>query len=273
MGLRALIVALAFGLVATPCGAGAQQGKVYRIGFLSGTVRPSDAELERSPLRKALAELGYVVGQNTVFEYRYAGGKIERLPELAAELVREKVDVIVTVGGPSAEAAKQATSSIAVLWNSADRAMTFRYEQIEAAARTLRITVQALGVREPNDFESAFAAMNRERPHALFLVTDTLTTLNRRRVIEYAAAHRIPAMYEAAASVAEGGLMSYGPSLEDMFPRAAYFVDKILKGAKPADLPVEQPTRYYLMLNLKTAKALGLAFPQSLLLRSDQVIE
>ncbi len=325
--LRALIVALAFGLLWAPCGAGAQPGKVYRIGFLSGTVRPSDADLERSPLRKALADLGYVVGQNTVFEYRYAGGKIERLPELAAELVRAKVDVIVTAGGPSAEAAKQATagipvvitfagdpvrlglvtslarpggnvtgvsdlavelsakrlellkeaapraSRVAVLWNSADRAMTFRYQDIEAASRTLRVTVQPLGVREPNDFEAAFAAMNRERPDALFLVTDTLTTLNRKRVIDYAAAHRIPAMYESIPSVTEGGLMSYGPSFADLFPRAAYFVDKILKGTKPGELPVEQPTRYYLVLNLRTAKALGLTFPPSLLLRADQVIE
>jgi putative ABC transport system substrate-binding protein len=135
------------------------------------------------------------------------------------------------------------------------------------------VTVQALGVREPDDFDSAFAAMVRARPDALLLVADALTNLNRRRVLEFAAAHRIPAIYELDFLVRDGGLMSYGLKLEDTFRRAAFYVDRILKGAKPGDIPVEQPTRYYLFINLKTAKTLGLTIPPSVLLRADQVIE
>ena len=135
------------------------------------------------------------------------------------------------------------------------------------------MTVQPLGVREPEDFDTAFAAMTRNHPDALFLVTDALTILNRKRIIEFAAARRIPAMYEFDFLVRDGGLMSYGPDLDDILRRAAVYVDKILKGAKPGDLPVEQPTRYYLLVNLKTAKTLGLTIPQSLLLRADEVIQ
>ena len=323
-----LILALASSIALAPQAGSAQQaGKVFRIGFLGGGPRPSEAELQRSVLRKALGDLGYVAGQNTVFESRYAEGIIDRLPDLAAELVQAKVDVIVTVGGPAAEAAKLATSTIpiviagagdpvgtgliaslarpggnitgvtdpatdlaakrlqllkeavpkaarvALLWNSADRAMTLRYQQIESAARTLGVTIKALAVRGPNDYDVAFAAMGRERPDAIYVVTDVVANLNRKRVIEYAAAHRIPAMYEFSYYVNDGGLMSYGPSFADMFPRAAYYVDRILKGAKPSDLPVEQPTRYYLVINLKTVKALGLTLPQSLLIRTDEVIQ
>jgi putative ABC transport system substrate-binding protein len=133
--------------------------------------------------------------------------------------------------------------------------------------------VQALGVREPNDFDTAFAAMTKTRPDALFLVTDALTLLNRRRVIDFALQHRIPAMYEFDFLVRDGGLMSYGASQEDNYRGAAKYVDRILKGAAPSALPVERPSRYYLAINLKTAKALGLTMPQSLLLRADQIVE
>jgi putative ABC transport system substrate-binding protein len=135
------------------------------------------------------------------------------------------------------------------------------------------VTVQALGVREPEDFDGAFAAMVRTRPDALLLVADALTNLNRRRVLEFAAAHRIPAIYELDFLVRDGGLMSYGLKLDDTFRRAAFYVDRILKGAKPRDIPVERPTRYYLFVNLKTAKTLGLTIPPSVLLRADHVIE
>lgn len=164
-------------------------------------------------------------------------------------------------------------SRIAVLWNQDDVGMTLRYRKIDAAAHSLGVNVQALGVREPDDFEGAFSAMKRARPDALFLVTDALTSLNRKRVIEFAAAQRIPAMYEFSSYVLDGGLMSYGSNPEESFRRAAYFVDRILKGAKPGDLPMEQPTRYYLHINLATAKALGLTIPQSVVLRADKVIE
>jgi putative tryptophan/tyrosine transport system substrate-binding protein len=301
-------------------------GKVYRVGFLAGGGSPPDGALP-APLRQALRDLGYVEGKNIAYTGRWADAKIERLPELAAELVTLKVDAILTLGGPATEAAKKATATIpivivaagdavatgmiaslarpggnvtglsddastlsakrmeilkeavpkakriAILWNADDHAMTLRYRAIENAARVLHVTVHPLGVREPNDFATAFDAMTRERPDALFLVADALTVLNRKRVIDFAEMHRIPAMYEFGSFVQGGGLMSYGPSLDDNFRIAARFVDQIFKGAKPGGLPVEQPTRYYLAINLKTAKALGLTIPQSLLFRADEVIE
>jgi len=162
---------------------------------------------------------------------------------------------------------------IAVLWNADDRGMTMRFENVEKAAQLLRVTVHPLGVREPNDFDAAFAAMTQRRPDALFLVTDALTLLNRKRVIEFAALHRIPTMYEVNFLVQDGGLMSYGASFDDNYRRAAGYVDRIFKGAVPSTLPVERPSRYYLAINLKTARILGLAIQPSLLQRADQVIE
>ncbi len=300
--------------------------KVWRIGFLSGGARPPDGA-PPAALRQALQQLGYVVDKNVTYTGRWAEAKLERLPAFAAELARLEVDLLLTMGGPSAEAAKGATSTIpivvvapgdalgiglvtslarpggnitgitdpatelsakrlgilkeavpsaariAVLWNANDHAMTLRYGEIEKAARVLRVTVQALGVREPDDIDEALSAMTRERPDAFFLVSDTLTNLNRKRILEFATTHRMPAMYESGVLVRDGGLMAYGPTFDDMFSRAAIYVDRILKGAKPGDLPVEQPTRYYLVVNLKTAKGLGLAIPQSLLLRADEVIQ
>jgi putative ABC transport system substrate-binding protein len=328
MRLRSAGLPLLFilGLLAAPLAAEAQQaGKVWRIGFLSGSARPSDGAPPIA-LRQALAELGYVDGRTVTYAGRWAEAKSDQLPALAAELVGLKVDLIVTIGGPASEAAKDATSTIpivtagagdvvgtglvaslarpggnvtgitdqatelsakrlqllkeavpkasriAVLWNAADRAMTLRYRETERAARVLHVTVQPLGVREPDDFEAAFSAMTRERPDALFLVTDSLTILNRKRVLDFAAQHRIPAMYEFSFLVRDGGLMSYGPNLDDNFRRAAVYVDRILKGAKPGELPVEQPTRYYLVVNMKTAAGLGLTIPRSILVRADEVI-
>jgi putative ABC transport system substrate-binding protein len=161
---------------------------------------------------------------------------------------------------------------IAVLWNTNDQGMTLRYREIEKAARILHVEVQALGVREPDDFAVAFSTMTRRRPDAMFLVADALTTMNRKQFVEFAATHRIPAMYEYGFIVRDGGLMSYGPSFEDGFRQAAVYIDRIFKGAKPADLPAEQPTRYYLAVNLKTAATLGLTIPASLLLRTDDVV-
>ncbi len=322
-----LIATLALAILAAPPVTESQQAqKVYRLGYLGSGGRPPDGA-PPAALRKALQELGYVDGKNIAYAGRWAEGKLERLSELAAELVALKVDVIVTLGGPPPVAAKQATSTIpivtvsagdtlataliaslarpggnvtgmsdeagqlsakrmellkeavpkarriAVLWNADDRAMTLRYQEIEKAARVLQVAVQPLGVREPNDFDTAFSAMTRERPDALFLVADALTLLNRKRVLEFAATQRVPAMYEFGFIVRDGGLMSYGPSIEDMFRRAAVYVDKIFKGAKAGDLPAEQPTRYYLAINLKTAGTLGLTLPQSVLLRADDVVQ
>jgi putative ABC transport system substrate-binding protein len=326
---RAVIASFALVMLVTPFFAEAQPTqKTFRVAHLAAGGRTPDGAPPRA-LRDALRELGYVEGQNVVYEARFAEGKVDRLPGLAAELVSLKVDVIVATGGPSAAAAKRATSTIpiviapasgdtvatgliaslarpggnvtgltdesvqlsakrmellkevapkaaliAVLWNANDQGMTLRYRAIEKAARTLKVEIQALGVREPDDFAQAFSAMTRRRPDAMFLVTDSLTTLNRKQVIEFAATHRIPAMYEVARIVRDdGGLMSYGPSPEDGFRRAGAYLDRIFKGAKPADLPAEQPTRYYLAINLKTAATLGLTIPPLVLLRADQVIE
>jgi ABC-type uncharacterized transport system substrate-binding protein len=324
---RAFLGTVAGCLLGAPLAAAAQQRtKTWRVGFLSGGGRPPDGA-PPLPLRQALQELGYVEQRNVIYLSRWANAKQDRLPGLAAELVGLKVDVIVTVGGPSSAAAKQASPSIpvvmalvgdadglglidslarpggnvtgvtdqsanlsakrleiiteavpraariAVLWNADDRGMTLRYREVEKAAHTRHVTVQPLGVREPDDFDAAFSAMTANRPDALIMVTDALTLLNRKRVIDFALVHRIPAMYEASLLVQDGGLMSYGANQDDNFRRAATYVDRIFKGASPSTLPVERPGRYYLTINLKTAKALGLTIPPSLLVRADQVIE
>ena len=249
-----------------------------------------------------------------------------RLPRLVEELVASKVDIIVTLGYPTALAAKQGTilpvvvygagdpvgtglaaslarpggnltgisdasaevtpkrmellkqiaprlRKVAMLWNADDLGMTLRYRASEAGAQALGISVQALGVREPNDFDQAFTAMDRDMPDAILMVSDALTTLNRKRVFEFAAAHRLPAIYEFDFIVRDGGLMSYGPDTDESFDRVAALVDRILKGAKPAELPFEQPTRFRFVLNLKTAKALGLEVPPTLLALADEVVE
>jgi putative ABC transport system substrate-binding protein len=212
-----------------------------------------------------ITNAGDAVATGLIASLARPGGNITGVTDPAAELSAKRLELL-------KEAVPKA-SRIAILWNADDLGMTLRYRQIEGAARILHVTVQPLGVREPEDFEAAFSAMTRERPDALFLVTDALTTLNRKRVFDFAATHRIPAMYEFGSLVKEGGLMSYGPDPPDSFRRAAAYVDKILKGAKPADLPVEQPTRYFLLINLKTAKALGLTIPPSVLGRADEVIQ
>jgi putative ABC transport system substrate-binding protein len=327
MNRRTFTAMLASGMLAAPLIGEAQpRGKTWRVGFLAGGGRPPDGAPPLA-LRQALRELGYVEQQNVIYLGRWAEAHRERLPSLAGELVGLKVDVIVTVGGPASEAAKQATSSIpivlaivgdaigiglieslarpggnitgvtdqsielsakrlellkeavpkatrvAVLWNADDRGMTLRYREVEKAAQVLHVTVQPLGVREPNDFDVAFSAMARSRPDALFLVTDALTVLNRTRIIDFARLHRIPAMYEFGFLVRDGGLMSYGPDQDDNYRRAASYVDRLFKGATPHTLPVERPLRYYLTINLKTAESLGLTIPAPLLLRADHVIQ
>jgi len=208
---------------------------------------------------------GDAVGVGLVASLARPGGNITGITDQAAELSAKRLELL--------KEAVPTASRIAVLWNANNASMSLRYREIERAAGVLHVTIQPLGVREPDDFDAAFSAMTRDRPDGLFLVTDALTTLNRRRVLEFAAVRRIPAMYEFGFLVQDGGLMSYGVSFDDVFRRAAVYVDRIFKGAKPGELPVEQPTRYYLVVNLKTAKALGLTIPPSLLLRADQVIE
>ncbi len=327
----ALVVTLALGLLAAPLAADAQQGgKAHRIGLLlpGSPPAPSASLPTLDAFLQGLRELGYVEGRNVAIEYRWAGGKLEPLQDLAAELVRLNVDVIVTSTFRAIQAAKKATSTIpivmatvgdpvvtglvaslarpggnitglsllapelagkrlellketlpglsrvAVLWNSASPAMGYTFRETRVAAEQLGVKLQSLEVQgDPTDFERAFALVIKERPDGLFVTLDAFTSLHRGRIAELAARHRLPAIYELREYVDAGGLMAYGPSSRDLWRRAATYVDKILKGAKPADLPVEQPTKFELIINLKTAKALGLTIPQSVLMRADQVIE
>ena len=313
-------------LLASPLVAQAQPaGKVPRVGFLfhgsPGRAREVDA------FRQGLRELRYIEGQNIAIEYRFASGQVERLPGLAAELVRLKVDVIVANSTPAALAAKQATSTIpivfavvadavgaglianfarpggnitgltsssaelggkrlellkqvvpkasrvAVLYNPADRSNVLVLKQLQEPALTLGLTLQPLAVRELGEFEGAFLSMTRARAHAMFGAAGALTNEHNEVLVDLAAKHRVPAMWGHRQFVDAGGLISYAVNLYDQHRQAAVYVDKILKGAKPGDLPVEQPTRYELVINLKTAKALRLTVAQSLLLQADQVIE
>ena len=216
------------------------------------------------PIVMALSA-GDAVATGLIASLARPGGNITGMTDESIQLSAKRMEIL-------KEAVPKA-SVIAIVWNANDQGMTLRYREIEKAARILNVEVQALSVREPDDFAVAFSAMTKRRPDAMFLVADSLTIMNRKRVIEFAATHRIPAMYEFGFIVRDGGLMSYGPSAEDEFRQAALYVDRILKGAKPADLPAVQPTRYYLTVNAKTAATLGLTIPPSVLLRADDVVQ
>ena len=328
MERRAFLGTLAGGLLAAPSTGDAQPaGKVYRVGYLTaGSISANPRVLEA--FRQGLRDLGWVEGRNVVIEYRSAEGRFDRLPDLAAELVRLKVDVIVATPTPGALAAKKATSTIpivgasltdpvglgviaslarpggnvtgvaysvgtdifgkdlsllkevvpkvrrvAVLSNPDGPAQPLTIRNIKEAAESLGVQLQLVEARGPGDFDGAFAAMARERAGALLVVTDPVFIPHRAQLVHLAAKNRLPSIFTQKADVEAGGLMSYGPNFPDMYRRAATYVDKILKGAKPADLPVEQPTKFELVINLKTAKALGLTIPPSLLTRADEVIQ
>jgi putative ABC transport system substrate-binding protein len=332
MDRRAFLARTGAVLLAAPFAAEAQQaGKVARIGFLvTGSLESREARAILDAFRQGLRERGYVEGQNIVIEYRSADGKIERLPGLAIELVRLKVDLIIAGNTPMARAAQQATTSIpivgsvmgdpvgdglvaslarpggnitgltflgpelvpkrlgllkealprvsrvAALWHPGsfgDRTIRDMLKETEAAARTLGVQLQLVEVRGPDDFDRAFSTMTKERTEALVQVPSTMLFNERRNIVALVTKHRLPSMFHAREFVELGGLISYGASITDLYRRAATYVDKILKGARPADLPVEQPTKFELVINLKTAKALGLTIPQSLLLRADEVIQ
>jgi putative ABC transport system substrate-binding protein len=329
MERRTFLGVISGGLLAAPLAAEAQQAaKVARIGYLvtNLAVNPHLHEAFRQGLR----DLGYVEGRNLVIEYRDAEGKPERLPALAAELVALKVDVIVTPSTAQALPAKQATSTIPIVFAAASDAVADglvtslarpsgnvtglsllapelvgkRLEQLkqavpgvsrvaflwqpggagegtekdmlkraEVAARALGVRPQFVEARGPADFDRAFSEMTRARAGALTVLVGAMFIVAQRRLVDLAAKNRLPALYGLREYVDAGGFMSYGPNVADLFRRTATYVDKILKGAKPGDLPVEQPTKFELVINLKTAKALGLTIPQSLLQRADQVIE
>jgi len=274
-----------------------------------------------------MRELGWVEGKNVAIEGRYADNRLERLPILAAELVRLNVDLIVAIGTLAPLAAKQATSTIpivmtsagspvesglvaslarpggnitgmslmapdvagkrlellkellpqfarvAVLWNAANPYSANVFKEMQVAGRALGVQVQSLGVRNPEDLDSAFEAARRQHPDALVSVEDPFTNSYRKRITDFAIAAHLPSLYGIREDVGAGGLVSYGANLADLYRRAAGYVDKILKGAKPADLPVQQPTTFELVINLKTARTLGLEMPASVLARADEVIE
>ena len=323
----AVIASLILGLLAAPLAAEAQQpGKIVRVGLLAGG-SPASMAPYVDALREGLRELGYVEGRNLAIEARYAEGKAERVAELAAELVRLKVHVIVSGAISAIRTAKDATSTIplvmaavadpleseivgslarpggnitgvsalavgysakwlellkeaspktsrvAVLRSPSNPSHAGYWREMQAAGPVLGVTVQPFDVRAPDEYTTAFVAMTKERAGALIVLPDPLTLVHQTQIVDLAAKHRLPAMYWQREFVERGGLMAYGANLRDIFRRAATFVDKILKGAKPGDLPVEQAVRVELMINLKTAKALGLIFPQSILVRADQIIQ
>jgi putative tryptophan/tyrosine transport system substrate-binding protein len=314
-------------LLAAPLAAQAQQaGKVYRIGMLE-TISTALNAANLDAFRQGLRELGYIEGQNVVIEYRSADGRQERFPDLATELVRLKVDLIVTRGTPAALAAKNATGTIPVviagagdpvgsgivaslarpggnvtglsafnveiyakrvellrelvprltriagLFNMSNPVIPLQWKEAERAARSLGMQPQLLDVRNPEDLGRAFDAATRQRADALVVGLDALTQANGRLIVDLAAKHRLPAIYGSEEFVHAGGLITYTVNFPHQYYRAATYVDRILKGAKPADLPVEQPTKFELVINIKTAKSLGLAIPPSLLGRADEVIQ
>jgi len=193
------------------------------------------------------------------------GGNVTGLSLIAPELAAKRLDLL--------KQALPKLSRVTVLWNSANEGMRSRFQEAQAAAQSLGVAFRSVTVQSPDDFESVFTAMTRDRPESLLVLADTVTVANRQRTIDFAARNRVPAIYEARVFVDTGGLMSYGVDFSDHYRRAAMYVDKVLKGVKPADLPVEQPTKFELVINMRTAKALGLAIPPSLLLRANQLVE
>jgi putative ABC transport system substrate-binding protein len=322
-----LLTSLA-GALATPLAAGAQQAaKVPRIGVLFASTPAATSHL-LDGLRQGLREHGYVEGQHIILERRYGQVGAERMSDLAAELVRIKVDVIVAATDPATAAVKQQTQTIpivmansndpvgtgfvaslahpggnvtglsilspelsgkrlglvrevvpglvrvAIIWNPDVRGAVFDYKETEAAARLLRLQLQSVEVSRGEDLDRAFSAVTSQHAQALIVQTpNPVLFANRSQIVAFALRNRLPSMYGQKEFADAGGLITYGPSTADLWRRAASYVDKILKGAKPGDLPIEQPTKFELVINLKAAKALGLTIPPSLSARADQVIE
>jgi putative tryptophan/tyrosine transport system substrate-binding protein len=238
-----------------------------RVDLLVAVSTPAiiAAKQATSTIPIVMAAASDPVGTRLVASLAHPGGNITGLSLLAPELSAKRLDLITQTVSP--------VSRVAVLWNLDNEGMALRFREAQAASRSLGVSIQSVGVRTPADFDGAFSTLTKERPHALLVMADTVTIGQRKRTTDFAASQRLPAIYEARDFVDVGGLMSYGIDGRDHFRRTATFVDRILKGAKPADLPVEQPTKFELVINLKTAKAIGLTIPQPLLLRADQVIE
>jgi putative ABC transport system substrate-binding protein len=321
---RSLLIGVAAGIVRPPLAAGQAGGKIPRIGFLS----PSAASPISEGFRRGLRDHGYLEGQTILVEYRWAEGRFDRLPDLAAELVRQNVDVLVTQVTQASLAAKNTTrtipivmvgvgdpvgaglvqslsrpggnvtgtsgvavavvgkslqlltevvpriSRVAVLWNPANPVFQAQLlRETEAAARTLRVELQRVEARNRGELDSAVQATTKQGAGAILVLSDPVFSVHRARIVELVAKVRLPAIYGIREAAETGGLMSYGPDYVELGRRSATYVDRILKGAKPADLPVEQPTKFELVVNLKTAGALGLTVPASVLGRADTIIE
>ena len=324
-GRRWFLTQFPLAIFVAPVALDAQQvGKVYRVAFLEG------AKLESSfwqAARDGLRELGYVEGRNLIIEYRSANGQFDRVPEIVAELINQRVDIILTIGDPVVSAARQATrtipivmagagdpvgrgfvaslarpggnvtgisnlavaltgkwlelarevvpriSRVAILSNGGNPTHALFLAEAETSAQGLGLTVYNAEVRGPDGFEDAYSSMVKERVGAVIVLADPMLGTHRMRLAELSMKRRLPSISPFREAAEYGGLLSYGPSLSANFRRAATYIDRILQGAKPGDLPVEQPTRFELVINLKTAKTLGLTIPPSLLLRADQVIE
>jgi putative ABC transport system substrate-binding protein len=327
MSRKLIFLFLAFSTVISVNVATAQQPKkVSRIGFLSPQARTSSPNLTEAFLQ-GLRELGYVDGQNIAIEYRWAEGKFERLPELAADLVRLKVDVLATAVTQASLAAKSATltipiviiavsdpveagliaslarpganitgtssmsnevagkqlgllketlpkvSRVAALWNPANPVFqASQLREVEASAKSLGVKLHKLEARNAAEIEHAFAAIVKERTRAIMVLSDPLYTIHRKQIADLALKHRLPAVSQTAQLAEAGLLMTYGANFPDSYRRAATYVDKILKGAKPADIPVERPTKFEFVINLNTANKIGLTVPQTVLYRADKVI-
>ena len=323
---RKLIVAIGASALAAPLASYAQKpGGMRRIGWLS-PASAADGLPNLDALRAGLRELGYVEGKNITIEARWADGRSEQLPKLAAELVGLPVEIICAAGTPASNAVKKATSTIpvvfanvafpdksglvasyarpggnltgvafigpeygkrlellkefspklsrvALIYNPDNPASVLALEETQRWATNLRVRLEPHKFRGPQDFDSVFAAITAKRPDALMTTADPLIASYRIRIVEFAAKQRLLSMYPGREFVDAGGLMFYGGSISEMYRRAAVYVDKIFKGAKPADLPVEQPIKFDMVINRKTANALGLKIPQSLLIRSDNVME
>jgi len=324
---RELLVALGAGALACAAAVRAQAPPTIRkIGLLSG-FSPSVEARSYQAFLLGLRDLGWVEGKNISIEYRYAEGRHDRLPDVAADLVRLKVEVIVTTATSDTLAAQKATraipivmvaggdpvasglveslarpganitglsqmlqglggkrlellkeivpklSDVAVLWNPQSTSATLNWRENQQPARQLGIQLHSLEVRSPNELDKAFEAAIGARAGALAILPDPVITTNLKRIVDFAAKSRLPSIYQSSEFADAGGLVTYGPDRADLFRRAATYVDKILKGTKPGDLPVDQPTKFELVVNLKTAKALGITIPQSVLFRADRVIE
>jgi putative ABC transport system substrate-binding protein len=324
---REFLIAFGAGALALPFRSLAQPAKIPFVAYMSPVVPQNNTDLRLEAFVLGMRDLGYVPGKSLRLEVRWGEGKLERMPAIAAELVRLKPDVLVAASSPSILAARDATRTIpivmpvssdpvgdgivaslarpggnitglstmapelgakrlqllqevlsrrsravGVIWNPAYKGMGARFNEAKRAAPTLGMDLRSIEVRDPREMEAALEAVSRNLPDGLLLLVDPFTLSMRARLVEFAREKNLPAIYETREFVEAGGLMSYGPNLDAQYRRAAYYVDRILKGARPGDLPIEQPAKIELLVNLGTARSLGITVPDSILLNANQVI-